>query len=350
MDNIYKTRLKKTENIFKNLDVDKYVDFNILSNNKWNNSFINNYVKNIYNDDYDNILEKSTILCSLSYFTKDDLKKILKNLNVICSNDFDKSKYYIIHNKEQNNIIVVFRGTNYLSNAIHGLKYYRTNFDFISDEDKIEFIKWRNKNIYKNKYFNNLKIPLKDDIDIEIHKGYYDLSIEILYPLMNDLFNIIKNQKTNIVFLGHSMGIISNIISLLFKIKLSKYELLNNKINNIKIFNITLNSPTIGNKNYNLLKFYYGIDKTIQFYNNQDKFINYGYDKTLYDEKKIRHTGYMLKGIYAEINKKSYINLNYGRYLNKIYKKLKEDNHIINDILFFHSLFKIPNKKKMLYI
>ena len=67
-------------------------------------------------------------------------------------------------------------------------------------------------------------------------------------------------------------------------------------------------------------------------------------------KKKIRHTEYMLKGIFGEINNNSYINLDYGKYLDKIYKKLKDDDKIINDILFFHSLFKIPNNKKMLYI
>ena len=286
MENIDYLILKKTEGVFKNLDINKYVDYSKLSTNKWNDNFVNNYIKNIYNNDYDKLLEKSTQLCSLSYFTIEYIENILKNINVVYSNDYDKSKYYIVYNKEQNNIIIIFRGTNYLSNAIQGLEYYRTKFDFISDEEKDKFIIWRNKNIYKNKYFNPLTVPLKEDIDIEVHKGYYNASINMLYPLMNDLLKIIKNQKTNIVFLGHSMGIIGNVVSLLFKIKLSQYELLQNKLDNIKIFNVTLNSPTIGNKNYNLLKFYYGIEKTIQFYNYQDKLINYGYYNTFFDKKK----------------------------------------------------------------
>jgi hypothetical protein len=350
MENIDYLILKKLENIFKDVDINKYVDYNKLSINKFDNNFINNYIKNIIDNNYNKLLEKSINLCSLSYFVKEQIEYILKDVNTIFSNDYDKSKYYIVYNKEQNNIIVTFRGTNYLSNAIHGLKYYRTKFDIISDDEKDKFIKWRNKNIYKNKYFNQLTVPLKDDIDIEIHKGYYNESMNILYPLMNDLLKIIKNQKTNIVFVGHSMGIISNIVSLLLKITLSKYNLLENKLDNIKIFNVTLNSPTIGNKNYNLLKFYYGIEKTIQFYNYQDKLINYGYYNTFFDKKKIRHTEYMLKGISGEINKKFYINLDYGKYLDNIYEKLKNNKKIINDILFFHSLFKIPGNKKMLYV
>jgi len=350
MENIDYLILKKTENILKNLDINKYVDYSRLSTNKWNDNFINNYIKNITNNDYDKLLEKSIQLCSLSYFIIEYIEDTLKDINVVYSNDYNKSKYFIIYNKEHNNIIITFRGTNYLSDALQGLEYYRTKFDFISDEERDKFIEWRNKNIYKNKFFNPLTVPLKDDIDIEIHKGYYNESINMLYPLINDLLKIIKNQETNIIFLGHSMGIIGNIVSLLFKIKLSQYKLLENKLDIIKIFNVTINSPTIGNKNYNLLKFYYGIEKTIQFYNYQDKLINYGYYNTFFNKKKIRHTEYMLKGIGGEVNKKFYINLDYGKYLDKIYKKLKDDNKIVNEILFFHSLFKIPGNKKMLFI
>ena len=140
MENIDYLILKKTEGVFKNLDINKYVDYSKLSTNKWNDNFINNYIKNIYNNDYDKLLEKSTQLCSLSYFTIEYIENILKNINVVYSNDYDKSKYYIVYNKEQNNIIIIFRGTNYLSNAIQGLEYYRTKFDFISDE---EFGQWK---------------------------------------------------------------------------------------------------------------------------------------------------------------------------------------------------------------
>jgi len=168
--------------------------------------------------------------------------------------------------------------------------------------------------------------------------------------LMNDLFEIIENRETNIVFIGHSMGIVGNIVSLLFKIRLTQYKLLKNKIDLIKIYNITINSPTIGNKNYNLLKFYYGINKTIQFYNYQDTLIKYGYHQTIFNSKKIRHTEYMLKGNNAIIGKIYYKNLDYGKYIEKIFDKLKKEGKIANEILFFHSLFKIPGFDKMIYI
>jgi hypothetical protein len=58
----------------------------------------------------------------------------------------------------------------------------------------------------------------------------------------------------------------------------------------------------------------------------------------------------MLKGIHATINKKFFININYGKNLDKIYKEFNDKEQIINEILFFHSLFKIPSKKKLLYI
>jgi hypothetical protein len=350
MNNIDYHALKRSESILKNIDIHKYVDYTNISNTNWNDSFINNYIKDIQSEKYDKIFEKSIKLSSISYLETKYIEDKLKDIRVICSNDIDKSSYYIIYNKEHNNIIITFRGTSYFSEVIKGLEYYRTKFDFISDEEKDLFIKWRNKNIYKNKYFDKEKVPLKDDIDIEIHKGYYNVSLHMLYPLINQLLQIIKNQKTNIVFLGHSMGIISNIISLLLKIKLSKYILLKDKLINIKMYNITINSPTIGNKNYNLLKFYYGIDKTIQFYNYQDKFISYGYHDTIFNKKKIRHTEYMLKGIYAEINKKSYININYGENIDEIFKTLKENGKIVNELKFFHLLFKIPGYKKMLLI
>jgi hypothetical protein len=350
MEDINDLIFKKIKNIIKKSEIDNYVDYKKIINNKFNNNFIDNYVKDIYNDDYDSILEKTTQLCSLTYYQKIYTENIFKNVHIIYSKDYDKSKYYITYNKKHNNIIVAFRGTNYVSNVISGIQYYRTNFDFISENEKDKFITWRNKNIYNNKYFDPLTVPLKDDIDIEIHKGYYNVSVIMLQQLMDDLFKIIKNQKTNIVFVGHSMGIIGNIISLLFKIKLEQYKILENNLNKIKIFNVTVNAPTIGNKNYNLLKFYYGIEKTIQFYNYQDKLINYGYHDTFFDKKKIRHTEYMLKGINAEINKKFYINLNYGKNLEEIYRKLKDDNKIVNKILFYHSFFKIDGNKKLLYI
>jgi hypothetical protein len=349
-NNINNIIIEKIDKIFKNIDIDKYIDYKIISTHNWNDNFINNYIKYIIDNDYDKILEESINLCSLSYFLKDYVNIILKNINVIYSDDHNKSKYFIIHNKERNNIIITFRGTSYLSDAVKGLQYYRTKFDFITDSEKDKFINWRNKNIYKNKYFDPLRVPLKDDIDIEIHKGYYNESLNMLYSLMDNLFKIIKNQKTNIVFLGHSMGILSSIVALLFKIKLSEYELLKDNLNNIKIFNITVNSPTIGNKNYNLLKFYYGIEKTIQFYNYQDKLISYGYYDTFFDKRKIRHTDYMLKGIYATVNKKFFININYGKNLDKIYEEFNDKKQVKNKILFFHSLFKIPSKKKLLHI
>ena len=195
-----------------------------------------------------------------------------------------------------------------------------------------------------------MKLPLKDDTDIEIHKGFYEESLSLLDNIINDILLIIKNQNTEIIFVGHSMGIISNIISLLVKIRLKRYELLSDFFNNIKIYNITINSPTIGNKNYNLLKFYYGINKTFQFYNNQDEFIKYGYEKTFFGNKKIRHTRYMLKNNDITINNNYYIMLDYGKYIEKIYEKLEKDDKIKNKIIFFHSYFKLPGSKKIMFI
>ena len=353
MENIDNLLLKKVEVIFKDVkDLGAIVDYNKILHTKWDNDFINSYIDEIKEDKYDHVLEKSVQLCSLSYMTNENIKRILNKAKatVIYSKDFEKSKYYILYNKQKNNIIITFRGTSYLSNALLGLEYYRTDFDFISEQEKKKFIMWRNKKIYKNRYFDQKTVPLKEDVDIEIHKGYYQESMEMLNFVMNDLLELIGNQDTHIVFVGHSMGIIGNIVSLLFKIRLCQYKLLNNKLDKIKLYNITINSPTIGNKNYNLLKFYYGINKTIQFFNDQDKLIKYGYYRTIFDEKKIRHTEYMLKGNYAIVDKNLYINLDYGDYIEKIFEKLKKYDKINNELLFFHSLFKIRGHKKLLFI
>ena len=107
MDNIDYTILKYLENIFTDLDINKYVEYGKLSQTKWNNNFINDYIKNVLSENYDKLLEKSVQLCLLSYFSKNDIKNILKNINIIYSKDYDTSKYYIIHNKTQNNIIII---------------------------------------------------------------------------------------------------------------------------------------------------------------------------------------------------------------------------------------------------
>ena len=348
MDNIKNDIISKINKTFKNLNNDKYIDYNYNIN--INNTFIDNLFNFIHNNKYNDILKTSIKLCLLSYLKKNEISSVIKWKNLKYSNDLEKSKYYIIYNKLHNKIIFVFRGTQYIGNAIQGLKYYRHNYDFLTENEKKDFIDWRNKNVYKNKYFDKKKLPLKDDTDIEIHKGFYEESLSLLNNVINDILLIIKNQKAEIIFIGHSMGIIGNIISLLVKIRLKRYELLSDFFNNIKFYNITINSPTIGNKNYNLLKFYYGINKTYQFYNNQDEIVKYGYEKTFFSNKKIRHTGYMLKNNDITINNNYYIMLDYGKYIEDIFKKLEKDDKIKNKMIFFHSYFKIPGIKKLMYI
>jgi len=347
MNNIKDVIIYKINKTFKNIKINKYIDCNYKIN--INERFIDKLFNNIHNEKNNDILKASIKLCSLSYLKKHEISSIVKWKNLKYSTDSEKSKYYIIYNKSHNKIIFVFRGTQYIGNAIQGLKYYRHNYDFLTENEKKDFINWRNENVYKNKNFNKEKLPLKDDTDIEIHKGFYEISLSLLDNIINDLLLIIKNYDAEIIFMGHSMGIISNIISLLVKIRLKRYELLSDFFN-IKFYNITINSPTIGNKNYNLLKFYYGINKTFQFYNNQDEFVKYGYEKTFFGNKKIRHTSYMLKNNNITINNNYYIMLDYGKYIEKIYEKLEKNEKIKNKIMFFHSYFKIPGLKKLMYI
>jgi len=348
MNNIKKEIISKINKTFQNLDINKNIDYNYNIN--INDTFINNLFNNIYNNEYNKIFKKSIKLCSISYFKKNDILNIIKWKNIIYSNDLEKAKYYIIYNKSHNKIILIFRGTQYIGNIFKGLKYYRHNYDFLTEIEKKDFINWRNKTVYKNIFFDKKKLPLKDDIDIEIHKGFYEESLFLLNNVINDLLLIIKNKDTEIIFMGHSMGIISNIISLLIKIRLNRYSLLSNIFNNIKFYNITINAPTIGNKNYNLLQFYYGINKIYQFCNNQDEFVKYGYEKTFFGNKKIRHTRYMLKNNDITINNSYYIMLDYGKYIEKIYEKLEKNKKIKNKIIFFHSYFKLPGIKKLIFL
>ena len=98
MENINNLLFKKVETIFKDVkDVGAIVDYNKILHTKWDNDFINSYIDEIRIDKYDNVLEKSAQLCSLSYMTNENIKRILNKAKatVIYSKDFEKSKYFI---------------------------------------------------------------------------------------------------------------------------------------------------------------------------------------------------------------------------------------------------------------
>ena len=340
---------------FTKREINKYIQYNYFKK-KYGGSQIHKIFEYIHKKYTTKIAEESIKLASLSYIKKNLLLQHLKRRDLIFSkDDFNKSKYFIIQNPLKNKIIVVFRGTNYLSDIIKDFTYFRTPFDFIDKSEKKKFIEWRNKTIYKNKDFDQTHVPLKKDEDIELHYGFYYECKHLFPELMNILLEIIKNnnsKKTEILFLGHSMGIISSIISLMTRIeleRLKKRKEIKNKMKDIKIYNVTLNSPTIGNKNYNLLKFYYKIDKTFQFINQEDFFVSYGY-KLTFDFKKIRHTNWMLKKNYILFNNCYYEMIDYGYLLDEWIDKHDIKNKIKNMVLVFHGYMKIPHKKKLLLI
>ena len=77
----------------------------------------------LINDNKNNInkiTEEFIKICSIVYYDKVFLKKIFHD-NIYLSDDYNKSKYFIMFNNKRTKLIVVFRGTNYFENIIKDL-------------------------------------------------------------------------------------------------------------------------------------------------------------------------------------------------------------------------------------
>ncbi len=365
---IKKKFIKKTFLDYENDDFIEdnieYKYFNFKKNDKSKKieklfSLINDNKNNI-----NKITEEFVKICSIVYYDKVFLKKIFHD-NIYLSDDYNKSKYFIMFNNKKTKLIVVFRGTNYFENIIKNLKFYRTKFEFIDEKEINNFIKWRDDIIENEPIFDSRKVPLYDDKDIELHAGFYEESVSIFKELFPIIIKILGNsilsdtaEQLEIIFTGHSLGgSLASIIVLLFKKFIKDHmKLLNKKFKNIKTHCVVINTPALGNKNFNLLKFYYDVNNYYYIHNIGDNLITWGYKFTLLSTKKMRHTDYMFKDEKkkdkVKICKTNYYNIDYTTYLKKkyLFLKRKYNSLKINDILFYHNCFQLPNKKKIMVL
>ena len=271
-------------------------------------------------------------------------------------------KYYIFQVK--NNIFISFRGTKTLWETISALKFYRVKFNILSPEDNIDFFSWRDNTIDNKKIFNSDRIPLSNDNDIEIHKGFLDEANHIYTDVVEKVSAILDPSchKSHIVLCGHSLGgVMANIIGIYLAYYLKKAV---NK-DRLSLSIVTANTPPIGNKNFNLLIPYLKIRNYVRFYNYQDFIPYYGYYGSWIESKKFRHLDFMLKNgidsvdnvegrfLDKKINKTKIWVKDYGKNLDFFLKKIqmgKDDHTTLNKKYIYHDFFSVIKKNKLLFI
>jgi len=364
-------RKKTLKNIFKGKST-KWIDDNIIYD-FFNKSLILNekdfklIVHGLKNLQKLNLNQIKRILywCEYSYTPICIMKKYIPKI-IVPSPEFEQRglvKYYI-YNLPKNNIFVSFRGTKTFWEAINGLKFYRVPFLTLEDKDKKKFFQWRNK-ITKTNLFDQFRIPLPNDTDIEIHKGFLDEANLIYRDFIKTLSSIIDTScpNTNIILCGHSLGgVLSQIIGIYLAYFLQ--DEIQKKQLNISI--IGINTPPMGNKNFNLLMPYLGIKNFIRLYNYQDFVPHYGYLGSWIENKKFRHIDYMVnqgiheidntqgRFIYNKIDNTQIYIKDYGKFLETFIndaKDTKSKNDVnLNEKYIFHDIIKLNQKEKALFI
>lgn len=344
--------------INSNITYDISENENILKNPFFNNTI--KVLKNIKNITDKEIL-KLCLFISYSYITVPVIESIMPEYIIPLSN-IDKNgyvKYYIKFLPETNSLFVTFRGTKTFWEVINGLKFYRVSFDLIKEKD--EFFRWRNSFI-KKKEFDSTRIPLPNDKEIEIHKGFLDEANSIYEDFITTISPLLNPaKKINIILTGHSLGgVLATIIAIYLGYFLKKAV----DKDRVDISIITMNTPPCGNKNFNLQIPYLKIKNFMRFYNYQDFIPYYGYYGTWIESKKFRHLDFMLKsGIYEENDLKGksiYNTLDKTKILVKDYGK-NLDNYLnenidvneqkkINKKYLYHDFIKISKKEKLLFI
>jgi len=259
-------------------------------------------------------------------------------------------KYYLRYDQKSNSVFATFRGTKTFWELLSGLKFYRIPFDILENKD--HFFEWRDKFI-KLKEFNPLTVPLLNDKEIEIHKGFLDEANLIYIDFIEKLLRVINplSKTVKIVLCGHSLG---GVLATILGIYLSyKFQNIVEK-GRMEISLITANTPPMGNKNFNLLIPYLKIKNYIRLYNYQDFVPFYGYFGTWIENKKFRHLDYMLKKgssgdkntdgrfISELIGKTNIWVKDYGKDLDTFLNK-ESNNKDFNMKYIYHDIFKIKN-------
>lgn len=237
-------------------------------------------------------IAKICLFISYSYIPSQIVKDLMPTFIIPASNMESNGlvKYYIKFLPEKNSIFVTFRGTKTFWEAINGLKFYRVSFDLL--KDKFNFFKWRDEFV-KKKIFDPFRIPLIDDKEIEVHKGFLDETNSIYKDFIETILPLLKpGKKINIILTGHSLGGVLVTIMGVYLGYFLRIPISNEKVD---VSIITLNTPPCGNKNFNLLIPYLKIKNYVRFYNYQDFIPYYGYYGSWIESKKFRHLDFMLK-------------------------------------------------------
>lgn len=342
--------------INKNIKYDYYNEENILKEKDFCTMLIglNNIRK---------LGEKEiSYLCNFidySYTPIPIIKSLLPDITIPSINNDDRLvKYYIKFIPKSNSIFVTFRGTKTFWEIINGLKFYRVPFDLVN---KHNFLEWRSK-IINRKNFDQMRVPMIDDTDIEIHKGFLD-EANLIYQNFIDTLSCILNpkRKVKIILTGHSLG---GVLATIIGIYLAHFFQNEIETNNLEVSIVSANMPPIGNKNFNLLIPYLKIKNFVRIYNYQDFVSYYGYFGTWIDNKKFRHLDFMLKSgiseadrskgrfVFSVINKTRIWARDYGKNLDIFLKKnvTFESEQELKLKYIYHDLFKISLKNKLLFI
>jgi len=360
-------RLKSLKKIFKksyswidsNINYNHFKKIYLLDEKKLNNIIESLKEKKLSEKKIINIL----YLIGYSYAPVPAVEKFYPSV-IHTSSGMEKRglvKYYIF--PSESNIFISFRGTKTLWESINNLKFYRVKFDILSQKEFNDFITWRD-NTTSNNNFNKEKIPLPDDKDIEVHKGFLDEANYIYQEIIDKISEIINPscKKTNIILCGHSLG---GCLATFMSIYISFFLQTAIKKDKLSISLITANSPPMGNKNFNLLILYLNIKNYVRFYNYQDFVPYYGYYGSWIDSKKFRHLDYMFKHGLEDVNKAggrivngrlSNTNIfvkDFGKNLELFLKKIQlnqDKESLLTRKLIFHDFFSIIKKNKVIFI
>jgi len=371
MNEEYKKFLDERLKILRYIFPDKTIEWindNISYHYFNNQNILNDYkLKKIVAGLNKNLDEKDILWLLLwieySYIPANVIVNFFPNI-IMASSKLEKRdlvKYYIMQQK--NNIFVSFRGTKTLWETINSLKFYRVKFDLLNEKEKNNFFNWRDSFIKVNS-FNSSRIPLIEDSDIEIHKGFLDEANLIYSDVVENIAQIINPncKKTQVILCGHSLGgVLANIIGIYLAFFLRKAV----DENRFSISIVTANTPPMGNKNFNLLIPYLKIRNYVRLYNYQDFVPYYGYYGTWIESKKFRHLDFMLKNgiegsgniedrnIVENIGKTKVFVKDYGKNLDLFIQKInleKGGEVDINKKYLYHDFFNVIKRNKILFI
>ena len=332
-------RKDNLENLFKkNI---KWINENIYYDNLKTFKSEKNYLKN-FNSKHnlsDKIKKELISLSDIPYIPYQDIKRVYSNVLFPMSVINENLVKYVIF-EENDTLTVIFRGTKTWGEMISNIKFYRVPFEGLDENDKKKFFNWRDKFI-NHSLLDKKRIPLKKNKNIEIHKGFQDEAFSVIF----DIFNHLNPNIKNINLIGHSLGgVIGTISAIMLKKNYPK----------LTVNLVTIASPPVGSKNFNLLMIYYGVNSITRIFNYQDFIPHYGYYGSWIESKKFRHLDFMLiDGYHPEEEYHHYAKIfQLGKTKLRIYdlgkkmeKWLGDETQDMNMKYIVHDVYKVDNSK-----